>query len=550
MKKKSVAILTGLVLSFAMVAAGCGSTTETSTTETSTDASVAASDGASTETVSAQGASGEAPSGQAPDGAGAGASGGAPDAPAGGFGGGADTQSYDYDGEISGTLTADGEEVTSDGETTESTTADVNAALAKNAGTLTITNGTLNKSGDDDDGDNCNFYGINAILLAVNEGSTAYVSDTTLNADSTGSNAIFATDSGTVYASGDTIHTTADNSRGLDATYAGTIVADDMDITTEGDHCATIATDRGGGYISATNSTLSTAGSGSPLLYSTGDIEVDNVTGTASGSQIAGMEGLNTILIQNSDLTSTITSATASDPVANAVIIYQSTSGDAETTTGEEATFQAVDSTLTSSITEGSFFYVTNTDANIYLSGTEVSYDSDAADLLTIEGNDANSWGTAGSNGGEVTFTASDETLSGDIVVDTISSLDMYLMDSTSYTGATEIEENSVNTSATDAPITMNVSADSTWVVTADSTVTNLNAEDGASIVDENGKTVTIVADGETVVEGDSDITVTVTGAYSNTVTTSDENEESSDYIDRSAFDTYYGTETTFGTNA
>jgi hypothetical protein len=67
-----------------------------------------------------------------------------------------------------------------------------------------------------------------------------------------------------VYANSDTIATTADNSRGLDATYGGTIVANDMKITTQGDHCAAIATDRGGGDISVTNSTLSTAGSGSP----------------------------------------------------------------------------------------------------------------------------------------------------------------------------------------------------------------------------------------------------------------------------------------------
>ncbi len=58
------------------------------------------------------------------------------------------------------------------------------------------------------------------------------------------------------------------------------------------------------------------------------------------------MEGLNTILIEDSDLASTMTEATASDPMADAVIIYQSTSGDAESTTGETAKFQAADSTL------------------------------------------------------------------------------------------------------------------------------------------------------------------------------------------------------------
>ena len=487
--------------------------------------------------------SGEAPSGEAP-------SGEAPSGEAGSFGGGANTTTFDYSGSYSGALTADGEEVSSDGETVSTETKDENAALAENGGTLTITNDTLTKSGSDEDGDSCNFYGVNSILLSVGEESMAYVSDTSLSADSTGSNGIFATDSGTVYANNVTIETSESNSRGLDATYGGTIVANLMDIATVGDHCAAIATDRGGGSISATNSTLSTAGSGSPLLYSTGDIQVSNVEGTATGSQIAGMEGLNTILIYNSDLESTITSATASDPVANGVIIYQSTSGDAETTTGERATFNAVDSTLTSSIESGAMFYVTNTAANIVLSGTTLDFDSENVNLLQVEGNDSNSWGTAGSNGGTVTFTAYGETLSGDISVDTISSLDFYLLDGTTYTGAFTITENEVNTNATDSPVIVNVSSDSTWVVTENTTISGLNAEDGATIVDESGKTVTIVANGETVVSGDSDITVTVSGEYSTSVSTDENNELSDSFIERSDFDSYYGTETGFTTLA
>lgn len=467
----------------------------------------------------------------------------------GGMGGGANTQSYDYSGTLSGVKSADGTEETSDGETITASESDQNAALAQNSGTLTITNGTLEKSGDDTDGDNCNFYGINSIALSVNEGSLLKISDSSLNATSEGSNAIFATDSATAYAYNDTITTSAGNSRGLDATYGGTIIADSMNISTQGDHSAATATDRGGGSISLTNSTLSTAGSGSPLIYSTGDIEVDHVTGTATGSQIAGMEGLNTILIYNSDLSSSITGKTASDPVADAIIIYQSTSGDAETTTGDTAVFQAVNSTLSSAITSGSFFYLTNTTANIVLSNTTLDFDSNNVYLLYAAGNDSNNWGTAGSNGAVVKFTGLGETLNGNIVADTISSADVYLLDGTVWTGAAAIEENAVNTSTTDAPITINVSSDSKWVVTADSTVTNLNVEDGGQVVDEEGNTVTIIANGETVVEGDSDIVVTVNGTYSTSFETSDDNALSTDYIDRTDFDTAYNLSTTFGAN-
>lgn len=489
------------------------------------------------ESSDSNGTPGEPPSGEAPNGEG------------GGGMGGANTQSFDYSGSYSATKSASGTEESSSNETLEATESDVNVTLAQNGGTLTIDNDTLNKSGDDDNGDNCNFYGLNSIALTVGSDSLTKISNSTLSSTSEGSNAIFATDSGTVYSYNNTITTTAGNSRGLDATYSGTIIADSMDISTQGGHSATIATDRGGGSVSVTNSTLSTAGSGSPLLYSTGDIEVDNVTGTATGSQIVGMEGLNTILIYNSQLSSTNNAISSSDPIKNGVIIYQSTSGDAETSTGEAATFNAVNSILSTAIDSGSMFYLTNTTANIVLSDTILTFDSDNVNLLQVEGNDSNSWGTAGSNGAVVNFTGLGETLSGNITADTISTANVYLLEGTTYTGSTSITENSVNTDTKDNNITMNVSSDSAWIVTGDSTVTNLNVEEGGKVIDSDGNTVTIIANGETVVEGDSEYTITVTGTYGTSFDTSEANELTTDYIDRSEFDSTYNVSTTFSAN-
>lgn len=465
--------------------------------------------------------------------------------------GGADTMEYDYAGELSGAVTADGEEVTRDGETISTETVDQNVGLAQNGGSLTLTDATLDKSGSDTNGDNCNFYGINSILLSVNDDSVIKVADSKLTADSTGSNAIFATDGGTVYANNNTIVTSASNSRGLDATYGGTVIGNLLAISTAGDHSAALATDRGGGNISLTNSSLFTAGSGSPLLYSTGNVQVDNVKGTATGSQIAGMEGLNTILIKNSQLTSEVTGKTASDPVANGVIIYQSTSGDAEAATGETAEFEAENSTLASDIQEGSMFYLTNTTANVVLKNTTLDFDSDAANLLTIGGNDANNWGTPGKNGADVTFTGLDQELAGNIDVDTISSLDLYLLDGTTYTGATTISENAAASEQSDAPISVSIDGDASWIVIADSSVTNLHIADGGKLVDQDGKCVSVKdASGNILASGESDVTVTVTGSYDTTVTTSDDNSLNATVIDRDDFDVAYTTNTEFGTNA
>lgn len=301
------------------------------------------------------------------------------------------------------------------------------------------------------------YSGSYSVSLTVGEDSTAVIDGTDITVSSSGSNGVFATDSGTALVNDTSIETMADNSRGLDATYGGTILANKITADTQGGHSAIVATDRGGGSISLADATLSTAGSGSPLLYSTGDIQVNNVSGTSSGSQIAGMEGLNTILIKDSTLESTVTGKTASDPIANGIISYQSTSGG--------------------------------------------------------------------------------------VTADTISSVDLYLLDGAAWIGAATITDNAAAGSGTgtasDAPITVNVDGTSTWGVAKDTTISALNVASGS-----DGNTVTIVANGKTVVSGSGDVTVTVTGSYSTSVSAGSDTELSSDTIDRSEFDSRFGTST------
>ena len=173
-------------------------------------------------------------------------------------------------------------------------------------------------------------------------------------------------------------------------------------------------------------------------------------------------------------------------------------------------------------------FYVTNTKANIYLNNTKLDFDTSKANLLTVAGNDSNNWGQSGSNGGTVTFTAKKQTLKGNISVDDMSSLDLYLLKNTSYTG-------SISGSA-------DVSVDKTskWVVTDDTTVNNLAVAKGTKIIDSKGKTVSIVANSKTVVKGDSSLTLTVTGNYSTTVTTTSINNAITSTIDTTSFEAYY----------
>lgn len=464
--------------------------------------------------------------------------------------GGANTQTYDYTGKLSATLAVSSKSRSVLNKTITSKTKNKNAALAQKSGRLYLNRIKLNKYGSSTNDDNNNFYGTNSILLATGKKAKAYVKNSKLYSHATGANGIFASNKASVYANNTTITTTGSaNSRGLDATYGGSILANKLTVSTKGDHSAALATDRGGGNVSVTNSKLKTKGSGSPLIYSTGNIEVNKVTGTASGSQIAGMEGYNNIYISNSRLTSTNNHKTGSDPVENGVILYQSMSGDADTSTGKSAKFQAVNSTLTSKINSGAMFYVTNTKANVVLEKTKLNFNSKRAKLLQVEGNNSNSWGSAGENGAKLTMTAIKQKLSGNISVDNISSLNLFLLNGSTYTGQTSIKTNSKAKSSakTKSPITLNLAKNSKWTVTANSTVSNLNVASGAKIVDKSGKKVSIVNEnGKVLVKGTSKYKVTVTGTYSKTVKTSSANKLSKSKVSRKAFDKHFKTKTSF----
>ena len=371
--------------------------------------------------------------------------------------------------DLNGSKTVDATEETSDGDTVSSTTADENTILVKNGGSLTLENGTLDKTGDSSNADQSNFYALNAIL-AVTQGSTATISNTTLTSDAEGSNAIFATgENSAVTVDTVTIHTKGDSSRGLDATYNGTITATNVDITTEGAHCAPVATDRGEGTITVDGGTLSASGDGSPCIYSTGNITASNITGTATGSQAAVVEGKNSITLYDCDLTGA---------GENGIMLYQSTSGDAAEGT---ASLSATDSAL-SSTSDGPFFYITNTQAEATLQNTTLTYSSGI--LVNAAGNDTNNWGTPGSNGGTFQLTGIKQTFEGDITCDAISTVTVSLTDSSSLKGA-------INEENTAKEINLSLDSTSTWEVTKTSYLTTLTNEDTAcSNIISNGNTI------------------------------------------------------------
>mgnify|MGYP002625506528 CR=1 FL=1 len=350
-------------------------------------------------------------------------------------------------------------------QTLTATKADQSVLLVTDGATARAQKTTFEKSaGNVTNGGQSNFYGLNAAVVAQ-DGSALALQDVTVTTNAEGANAVFSTGEGSsVTIKNITIRTKANSSRGLDATYGGVITADKVNVETLGAHCAAFATDRGEGTVTVNAGTARTAGEGSPLIYSTGNITVRNLTGTATGAEIAVIEGKNSITLTKATLTGGITHG-HSNEVHAAVMLYQSMSGDANQGT---SLFTATDSTLTSTAS-GAFFYVTNTNAALQLTRTKLINPTDV--LLQASGNESErGWGRKGANGGTVTLTATNQVLTGNVVVDAISSVTLVLNNGAKFTGAI----NAANSGA----VKLTLAKKATLTLTADSYCNELDVED------------------------------------------------------------------------
>ena len=394
----------------------------------------------------------------------------------------------------------------------ESTGTDENAALVSNGAEVTFNNDAISRtSSDSQGGDNSSFYGVGAAVLATD--GTAYVKDSTVTTDSKGGAGLFAYGDGTVYAADTDITTQQDTSGGIHAAGGGTLYAWDLSVETNGESSAAIRSDRGGGTMVVDGGTYTSNGVGSPAVYCTADIAVNNAELTANGSEAVCIEGLNSLRLYNSNLTGNMSDDDQNDTTWT-VILYQSMSGDSEV---GNSTFQMDGGTITSK--NGGLFYTTNTECTIALKDVDITYNDDSEFFLQCTGNNnQRGWGQSGANGSDCNFTADSQDMKGNVIWDSISDLDFYMTNGSTLEGAFVNDETYAGNGG-DGYCNVVIDKDSTWTVTGDSTITSLSNE--GTITDADGKTVSIVGtDGTTYVEGDSDYTITV-GSYQDKADTS-----------------------------
>ena len=390
-----------------------------------------------------------------------------------------------------------------DGETIASTGTDENAVNVSEGASVTLKDATITRdSSESTGGDNSSFYGVGAAVLATD--GTAYVKGGTVTTDAAGGAGLFAYGDGTVYAADTKITTKQDTSGGIHAAGGGTFYGWDLDVETNGESSAAIRSDRGGGKMVVDGGTYTSNGTGSPAIYSTADIAVNEATLAANGSEAICIEGLNSVHLYDSDLTGNMSDDSRNDCTWN-VILYQSMSGDSEV---GNSTFEMDSGSLTAK--NGGMFYTTNTESTITLDDVDITNAEDSEFFLKCTGNsNQRGWGTTGANGADCLFTAIDQKMEGNVIWDSISDLDFYMTGESMLTGAVTQDESNAGDGG-DGYCNLYIGEDATWIVTGDSTVSALHC--AGTIEDNEGKTVTVKGtDGTVYVEGDSSYTITVT---------------------------------------
>ena len=351
--------------------------------------------------------------------------------------------------------------------------ADGGHAILADGETAEYSNIKVEKTGEAD-GDEADFYGENATIFATN-GATLSLSEIVVNSDGKHANGVFSYGEGTTVNISDSVIETSGNcSGGLMTTGGGTMNATTLYIHTTGNTSAAIRSDRGGGTVTVTGGEYITDGTGSPAIYSTADITVNDALLTSTSSQGVVVEGKNSVTLNDVTLTADNNSKNSDkSSYYQAVMIYQSMSGDAAE---GDAAFTMNGGMLVNK--NGDIFFVNNTVADINLTDAEiVNEDAEGVFLRAA----AAGWGSEGSNGGKVNLYASDQVIDGDILVDSVSKLNLYLSDGSDFEGA-------VNPDGAEGEVYVEISGGSVWKLAADSYITSLTCD--VDSIDLNGHTL------------------------------------------------------------
>lgn len=346
-----------------------------------------------------------------------------------------------------------------------------NVILVRGNVSVSLKNIELNKTGDFPTRDVASFYGVNSTIVVKDKAKLA-LDNINISSDAKGANGVFCYggdssienvkgDGSSVTISNSKIVTKGENSGGIMVTGDGNMTANNVSVNTYGDSSASIRTDRGGGTLNVNGGDYTTFGNGSPAIYSTGNILVNNATLVSNISEGVVIDGSNSVTLNNCKLTSSNTKLNGQSTNYVNVRLYRSVG-----TSLVKSSFTATDSVITTN--NGDSFYVTNTSSIINLNNnTIVNNDKNGYFLRAKE----DTWGKSGTNGGNVTLNLSKQQVFGNIYIDSISTLDMSILNNSYYEGM-------INNSNLSKSISLKLDKSSRIKLTGDSYIYSLDNED------------------------------------------------------------------------
>jgi len=187
---------------------------------------------------------------------------------------------------------------------------------------------------------------------------------------------------------------------------------------------------------------------------------------TSNLSEGVVIEGQNSVALTNCTLTANTTQTNSNAQFLDAVILYQSMSGDADSGTSSFTMTGGVISNQS-----GHVFHVTNTNAVIELNNVNIVDNGDGVFLSVCD----DGWSGASN---VATLNASGQTLSGDILIGNDSTLTLNLSDSSTFTGnISGVISNNNGTSISTELGTVNVTLDETskWYLSGDTYISSFS---------------------------------------------------------------------------
>lgn len=356
--------------------------------------------------------------------------------------------------------------------TKESDKKDTSVIQVKNQSNFTASNLNLTKSaGDSSDKDSSLYYGLNSAFI-VKDSSKTIIKNSTITTGTNYSTAFFSSGDNSISELNDVkIKTTGNNSNGITLSETSEINANNINIITTGKNSHAINTMCEGSYITVNNAQINTNDINSAIFSSKGKIEAVNVDGNSEKSYIGIIEGKNSIYISNSKLNTKAHGLNEEEKLSAAFFIYSKNQKNSSADFGN-ASLNLENSKISidkkSSVSKTApLFYITNTTAVINITNTTLNYESKI--LLKAEKNDL--FGEKDNNGSDITFTATDQFLKGNIIVDEFSKVRLHLNSST-FKGHLNSENKSKNVDVT-------FDKKSYWILTGDSYINTLTIQNG-----------------------------------------------------------------------